>query len=84
MEWQPIETAPKDFTPVLLWWIFPIGKPGIQLARWTCWTHAHSSKWHAECPNGQDCRAAWLYNTAGFPTHWMPLPAAPRDEPRRP
>jgi len=60
-EWQPIATAPKDGTPVLLWaphWDSPrIG-----------WTFANDP-W-------QDCaRDTWKPERA--PTHWMRLPAPP-------
>ena len=61
MEWQPIETAPKDGTPVLLWALLDWKDDLVPVCGW----YAQSSrKWL--------CHAAWLN-----PTHWMPLPAPP-------
>jgi hypothetical protein len=73
--WQPIESAPKDFTPVLLWWIPPHGDPCVVLARWMCRTHGHTAKFW-DCPNHEDCRMGWDRYAGEF-THWMPLPPAP-------
>jgi hypothetical protein len=63
MTWQPIETAPKDGTVVLLWHnnFHPtIGwyDRGIKL-----WQEVWEHKW--EVGGGQ-------------PTQWMPLPDAPK------
>lgn len=59
--WQPIETAPKDGT-----WMLLVG------ARWVvdgpvvgAWSSDHGGYWH-DCERG----------ITGV-THWMPLPAAP-------
>lgn len=80
--WQPIETAPKDFTPVLLWWNAPIGRPSVVLARWCCRTHVHLSRPHA-CPTEPDCAMGWD-SYAGEMTHWMPLPDPPTVAERAP
>lgn len=67
-EWQPIETAPKDGTEVLLWidddeesprkghW-----EPRLSLNRPHKWSVAYG----------------WCEDK---PTHWMPLPAPPRKD----
>lgn len=61
--WQPIETAPKDGTPVL---IFGPGTSRPALVRWTkepevpCWRSMEY----------------WSYDEEEV-DHWMPLPAAP-------
>ena len=61
-EWQPIETAPRDGTMMLVWakeWSCPVlmtreGRDGIEY-------------WLIGDTDGD-----------GFPTHWMPLPELPR------
>ena len=62
MEWQPIETAPKDGTEILLFCDGPFKDIGLCYWRddhvMTGWT------WGLEQP----------FN---FATHWMPLPAPP-------
>jgi hypothetical protein len=68
MEWQPIETAPRDNTALLLWW-----------PEW--WHHAHPGyfkhfQWHSDkalvpFPSGSSPEP---YEG---PTHWMPLPDPP-------
>ena len=63
-DWQPIETAPKDGTNVLLWWPFWCkGRPTIGYFGF------HGiQQWAApECLEGD----------GDPPTHWMPLPAGP-------
>lgn len=61
MEWQPIETAPKDGTQILA----PLTLGGIM---------AVVSWWDG----------MWREGTNGLglknePSHWMPLPDAPKD-----
>jgi hypothetical protein len=69
MEWQPIETAPKDGTRVL------VCDTGID--RWVCSARAVSV--------GADSHeVVWLDDADSFideqPTHWMPLPTPPNRE----
>lgn len=64
-DWQPIETAPLDGSPVLAVWMFdPLnneaGSETHEVVRW------FSGYWDA---NGE---------SRPTPTHWMPLPEAPR------
>lgn len=76
--WQPIESAPKDFTPVLLLWHPPQppnAKPTVILERWYCRTHALAAR-HHDCPNEADCRMGWG-SYAGEMSHWMSLPEPP-------
>jgi hypothetical protein len=63
MEWQPIETAPKDEEIVGAEWQFPTASavPELHVIRTTYWQDA----WRY--PSGID----WT------PTHWMPLPPTP-------
>lgn len=85
-EWQPIETAPRDGTYVLLyfpahlrfdeykypqWWL--IGK-------WTedIFSDEGSGRWIGPYSDGFSCN---LINVAGpdaSPTHWMSLPEPPK------
>ena len=68
MEWQPIESAPKDQI-VDLW--LDDGHGGFRLADCT-WTGAYwfSGNWK------YDCGAEILENDPR-PTHWMPRPEPP-------
>ncbi|MGY3359715.1 hypothetical protein ACVWZK_006378 [Bradyrhizobium sp. GM0.4] len=61
-KWQPIETAPKDGTPVLL------GFPGYFHAM-----HGH----HEDGVWGQLDSDFGFEHLPTQPTHWMPLPAPP-------
>jgi hypothetical protein len=62
-DWQPIETAPKDGRHVLLYCEYY----GIGRCAWESWRNV----WRSDDPN----------HGIGFPqpTHWMPLPAFPKD-----
>jgi hypothetical protein len=69
MDWQPIETAPKDGTQVL----FYAPAPSIFIAP------SVANSW--PLPKSQQAQmiaagADWP-NAKWNPTHWMPLPAAP-------
>lgn len=66
--WQPIETAPRDGAPVLLW--LPDadrGQPSVECAQWwgDCW-------WTNGGPNAGQDMDEWAKAT-----HWMPLPNPP-------
>jgi len=64
MEWQPIETAPKDGTHVLLY----VDKGAAVNITGGFWDN------HPKC----GCWIAGGYTRKQFPpTHWMPLPEAP-------
>ena len=73
--WQPIETAPKDGTSVLLY------EPGhgIDVGHW--YVHTHDE--YKERPDGLFERVTvsnpgyWNCNETQRPTHWMPLPKVP-------
>ena len=67
--WRPIEEAPKDGTPVLLWCVHPH-------ARWATdareWSSAVVGQWIDHNGGG------WTWHgMAGRMTHFMPLPAPP-------
>lgn len=75
-EWQPIETAPKDGTEILIF-----TTRGIAHVGWSKYCGAYlesgesSGGWDV-CWNNSD---GW--NDPEFPdaTHWMPLPAPPAE-----
>lgn len=83
MAWQPIETAPKDGTMILL---FQTGKAciGPVLGWWQGGNYPWSfidSHGPAECPNCEYEIADYI-DPNGFdshfpPTHWQPLPGPP-------
>jgi hypothetical protein len=64
--WQPIETAPRDGTTVLLY--FPdAGKSQIDVGYWIEW-EVGDANWSNEWTDAEiDCD----------PSHWMPLPEPP-------
>jgi hypothetical protein len=70
MDWQPIETAPRDDSEVLVW----AGPRGDSEQR--VWTAVIAS-------SGQCSSAPYLmdeyYMEILVATHWMPLPEPPAD-----
>lgn len=68
--WQPIETAPKDETRVLL---AKAGKGYVTMGRWV---ERFSRDHYVDGEHGwfNDATQTRIWN----PTHWMPLPEAPR------
>jgi hypothetical protein len=66
-DWQPIETAPKDGSAILLW-------PGAKI-----WTDQMTPAigWYAR-GFGWTCSSAGA--SGDIATHWMPLPEPPRVE----
>jgi hypothetical protein len=71
-EWQPIETAPKDGTIVLVWGYHEDNLEDEDPATrrpWPAWVSVQKHIW-------------WLADglrQVKDPTHWMPLPEAPAD-----
>lgn len=82
-DWQPIETAPKDGSPVLLY--HTMCDNGYQdVGYWDEKFHTNYDEWSEEKME-PSYRGGW---TAGayaadeelvelFPSHWMPLPNPP-------
>lgn len=67
-EWLPIESAPKDGTPVLI------------SNRKTTWAAQYYNGW-VTCLNGHDCDGR-CFNDGDdewAPTLWQPLPLPPKD-----
>lgn len=72
MEWQPIETAPKDGTPILLSCVRDrTGKRCVALAWWDGGMWADAMYWSDA--DQQFSIPLFVSNT----THWMPLPTPP-------
>ena len=80
MDWQPIETAPRDGTPILIWQ--PDGKRNMltvneqgdrveyddnryAIGYWRVWQKVSKWMW-----GNRNCSHV-------SPTHWMPLPKPP-------
>ena len=67
MEWQPIETAPRDGAPILIYGeASSSGGCPVAMARWD----KKYSLWKFQT------HAAWGSKVKDNPTHWMPLPGA--------
>ena len=80
--WQPIETAPKDGTPLLLGLFNARGKWRTMRGEWV--TQEYIDDYWEE---PEDAEPGW-YETAVeseilwpiSPTHWQPIPAAPQGD----
>lgn len=68
MEWQPIETAPKDGTTILAY----NGAIGIYTTAYQSHEPNEGDRW----PCGF---AGWLGKWYCYPSHLMPLPAQPKE-----
>jgi hypothetical protein len=71
-DWQPIETAPKQIDPVLLYWPYWTTEPVIGARNYRP-DDGHIewfASWHTERWMGDDAEDPG-------PTHWMPLPDPP-------
>jgi len=83
MEWQKIETAPKDGTEILGW----RDDCGVLLIRWTALmyfcTERECEELDEETIEAEDWFCADFVAGSRLegkesPTHWMPLPEAPK------
>lgn len=72
-DWQPIETAPTDGTPFLAF--CPSDKPTVVALQ--CASGREGGGW--ECWSFCDEALADIAPEGADPTHWMPLPAAPKE-----
>ncbi len=85
MEWQPIETAPRDGTPVTLTWI-ENGKPqeiypNMVWNRFAGNSLVQSGKgiWAIHGMDGRILTTWSEENPDGAPTHWKPAQTTPSD-----
>ncbi len=67
-EWQPIETAPKDGTDVLIGWFELPGQKSMTIVFWHSFRKAWCNTW-----------TLFSANAVSQPTHWMPLPEPPQE-----
>lgn len=78
-EWQPVESAPKDETSVLLWgsldadWgMFPESPDAFSGSPEMCIGYWAGKGWHVPNHGGPGDYEQWCKAT-----HWMPLPEPP-------
>lgn len=86
-DWQPIETAPLDGTPVLLfcpgqncWNRYP-GMPDIVVGLWVNHVGFGRGGWLSDIGDvcsGYESSGAYFEHQPVTPTHWMPLPDPPQ------
>ena len=69
-EWQPIETAPKDGTWILVYKPFKLY--GFNDSKW--FVDKYIVRWDDECWN----ISMTFEDKVIYPTHWMPLPEQPK------
>ena len=72
-DWQPIETAPRDGSKVLLWLPDPRTLDPVIIGRWSFdswWTH--DDRWMNDHSDESEFDIA--------PTYWQPLPEPPHAE----
>jgi len=73
--WRTIESAPKDGTEVDLWGrVSGSSHKGYRAPECTWQVLADGPDWYTRGDKGWECLGAIGWE----PTHWMPLPAAPR------
>jgi hypothetical protein len=74
--WQPIDTAPKDGTEILVWNGFR-----ISLVSWSEYPQIsrRAKKMFAWCVSESEQDEQGGCATAGNPTHWQPLPEPPEE-----
>jgi hypothetical protein len=80
LRWQPIETAPRDGTPILAY----NGMVGVYNTAFTTWFDSDENLMRKPGYEGFPC-GFWSTGLNGYPfgrwdcqpSHWMPLPAPP-------
>jgi hypothetical protein len=78
MSWQPIETAPRDGTRVLLWHPRALARGENVIVGWWLiddWWTSHNCWLNDRDPDSD-------FDLA--PTHWQPLPSPPTGPDQRP
>jgi len=89
-DWQPIETAPLNDEPVLLYcpgvksWNRKDGMPDIVVGVWEWGWAGRDGRWYSDIGDvdqGYESTGAYFVHEELSPTHWMPLPEPPKDTP---
>lgn len=89
MNWQPIETAPKNGTPVLVWAPNSRGdaEGWFRRAQLGCAIASYSGifggGWYGDLVRfeyGWESTGSYTVDIRLEPTHWMPLPGPPPTE----
>ena len=77
--WQPIETAPKDGTQILVCWINYKGEGRQSVVRWTDEYGGEGHRWliGMSLPKDEQ-RGVALQLVKRHPTHWQPIPDFPK------
>ena len=79
-EWQPIETAPKDGTQIISFW--PCYREGhqVQITSWVNTEHRDHGNvtYSAQYWQAPSLASFTLAHLA--PSHWMPVPLAPKQD----
>ncbi len=74
-QWQPIETAPKDGSRVIMWGRYN----SVCIAAW------RDDRWFVDADESRAIESQTdfgiEYKTFDFPSHWMPLPTPPEIDP---
>ena len=84
MEWQPIETAPRDGTEIIAVFSSDYGGTQEKPTVYGPWTAAfRRNKWMASWDDASVVEREGYWGTDYMetpldPTHWMPLPEPPR------
>jgi len=73
MEWQPIETAPKDGTSIIL---YEPNRKKVQIGKWDNDRWAKKPRPYWAMVSGYSDKT---YERMFPPTHWQPLPPSPTE-----
>jgi hypothetical protein len=78
MEWQPIETAPKQtiWQPIVVSCWYESEEDGEMRMRWAQVAKEHFG-WAAESSGMSGISGGYVCFKLNPPTHWMPLPPTP-------
>lgn len=80
MKWQPIETAPKDGTEILVY----KNVATVDIIHIASWVNQDEWMHETECGDGwwsytENSVSQRMLEGYKYPTHWMPLPPLPEE-----